>query len=109
MTDDLPIELSEVPTFCSGMEDDVLILAASWEERCLSLPRLLASYRCKRILMSIYDGPSQLRQKNIEVLEEILPKFGELKKIDARHANPLPNVRDTIANIRELCEEAQPR
>ncbi len=91
------------------MEDDVLILAASWEERCLSVPKRLASYRCEKILMSIYDGPSQLRQKNIEALEEILPKFGELNKLNARHANPLPNVRDTIAKIRELSGKAQPR
>lgn len=105
----IPLEVTKIYPINSEEPDDALILAASWEERCLGLPRLLNSYRSKKIILSIYDGPSRLRQKNIEELRAILPNVGTLCEIDAQHANPLPNIRETIKIIREVSETPSPR
>ena len=102
-------ELDFVATVNESERDDLLILAASWEERCLGLPRKLADYTCRHILMSIYDGFSKKREENIKKLREILPTFGRLSELGAKHANPIENVRQTVDFIRSLKLGRMPR
>lgn len=107
--DTLPKEISQASTVQPGVADDVLILAASWEERCLGLARRLANYSCGVTLMTVYDGPSRLREKHIGMLTELLTPLAELHKLDALHANPLPNVRETIDLLRKRIGDRVPR
>ncbi len=89
--------------------DDFLILAASWEQRCLGLAQKLAGYRCAHVLMTIYDGRSEKRAENIKKLRKILPKIGRLKELEATHSSPIENVRETIEFIRKLKLKRLPR
>lgn len=105
-----PVPVQELSPVDPGQPDEVLILAASWENRCLGLTRRLGKYRCKMVLMTVYDSPSKLRSENIEVLTELLrTTHGDLRKLTASHANPLPNVRETIDLIRQVSQDRTPR
>jgi hypothetical protein len=103
------VELSKISTLDSGIPDDVLILAASWEERCLGAARRLKDYSCKKVIMSVYDGPSQLREKHIVELTYLLTPLGQLIKLPALHNNPLPNTRATIDEIKRVSGGRAPR
>jgi hypothetical protein len=102
-------EISKVATVAKQEPDDLLILAASWEQRCLGLPQKLADYRCSHVLMTIYDGHSKKREENIKKLRKILPKVGRLKELEAKHSSPIENVRKTIEFIRKLKLQRTPR
>jgi len=89
--------------------DDLLITAASWDQRCLGVPTKLSKYSCQHVLMSIYDGRSEKREANIKQLDEILQKAGKLIKLEAEHSNPIENVCRTIEFIRDLKLTRTPR
>ena len=89
--------------------DDFLILAASWEQRCLGLPQKLTDYECGQVLMTIYDGHSKKREENIKKLRKILPKCGRLSELEAMHSSPIQNVRETIEFIRNARLKRTPR
>ena len=59
----LPLKISSVPTVIPDREDHALILAASWEERCLGVASMLQTYRCQEVLMTVYDGKSEKTSK----------------------------------------------
>ena len=103
------LEISQVATVKNSEPDDLLILAASWEQRCLGLPKKMANYQCSHILMTIYDGKSKKREENIRKLRKILPKIGRLSELEAKHTNPIENVRQTIEFIRKLKLKRTPR
>jgi hypothetical protein len=102
-------EISRVTTVASPEPDDVLVLAASWEQRCLGLAQKLADYRCGHVLMTIYDGKSKKREENINKLRKLLPKVGSLTELDATHSSPIENVCNTIEFIRNLKLNRMPR
>lgn len=102
-------EVGHVVTVASPEPDDVLILAASWEQRCLGLAQKMVVYRCGHILMTIYDGKSKKREENIKKLRKLLPNVGRLKELDARHSSPIENVCETIEFIRKLNLNRTPR
>lgn len=101
--------VTEIATWPDGERDDVLILAASWESRCLGVSRILGNFSCKKILLAIYDGDSAQRETNIGELEKNLSGVGELKKLAALHSDPLSNVIEMVAAIRTLGLNHPPR
>jgi len=105
----LPAVVDDLKTVQPGVADDALLLAASWEERCLGLRERLGSYSCRCVLFSVYDGSSRLRDKHIELLVPVLSSVGHLEWLPALHANPLGNVRSTISTIRRLVGCRTPR
>jgi hypothetical protein len=80
-------------------EDDALLLAASWEERCLGLARRLRGYRAKQVIVTEYDGTSARRAIYLKELRERLDVVGSVSVIQALHRDPLGNVRDTLAML----------
>lgn len=102
-------EIEQVTTVRAGQPDDLLIVAASWEQRCLGLPQRLSNYKCAHILMTEYDGVSAKRAENIEKLRAIFHNIAPVKVIEATHANPLRNVRETVAFMRGLKLRHTPR
>jgi hypothetical protein len=102
-------EIDQVVPVDKSHPDDVLIIAASWEQRCLGLPRKMRNDSCRHVLMSIYDGESQKREQNVKQLRELLPKIGEVTELDAKHGSPIENVRKTIEFIRNLRLNRMPR
>lgn len=105
-----PQQINEAPTVKDGEPDDVLILAASWEERCLGLVRRLGkSYACNRIALTVYDGKNKLREKHIEELASRLQLVGDVKKVDALHSNPLVNVREIVDLVNYTVGQRKPR
>ncbi len=106
----LPIEMDEVTTFGPGRPDDLLILAASPEDRRLGLARRLRGYTCKRVVLSVYDGESKRREENIVQLESLLGPTGEIVRLSAKHADPLEHVRRAIDIARQTtCDDTCPR
>jgi len=104
-----PTEIAEVSPVEVGAPDDALILAASWEERCLGLGEKLRRYRCQTVILTVYDGKSKLRERHIEVLRPVLRSVGHLEELPALHSNPLPNVRATIRLLRTIAGVRCPR
>lgn len=102
-------EVARVDTVVSSEPDDLLVLAASWEQRCLGLAQKLEDYQCSNVLMTIYDGMSKKREDNIKKLRRVLPAFGRLTELAATHCSPIDNVRDTIDFIRKLKLNRIPR
>ena len=105
----LPLKISSVSTVIPDLEDHALILAASWEERCLGVASRLQTYRCQEVLMTVYDGKSEKRQNNIDHLVQLLPTAGKLREIPAKHENPLENVRSVIEHVRKLSQNGVAR
>jgi hypothetical protein len=104
-----PVELQEVSTTVPDDPDDALILAASWEERCLGVATRLRNYSAAQVFLSIYDGKSELREKHIGQLIDLLEPIGALHKVPAKHAYPIENVREIVALIRKTIGERSPR
>jgi hypothetical protein len=105
-----PLEVESIESWIPGEPDDALVLAASWEERCLGVASKLAvSYSAQHVLMTVYDGESSLRKKHIAKLSEVLASRGELHQVPARHANPIKNVRDIVRIIRSSVGNRSPR
>jgi hypothetical protein len=78
-------------------EDDALLLAASWEERCLGLVRRFRDYHVSQVIVTEYDGPSERRALHLTELRDRLAAVGRVSVIPALHRDPLGNVRDTLA------------
>jgi hypothetical protein len=49
---------------------------------------------------NLNDAYSKKREENINKLREILPNFGRLSEIEAKHNSPIENVRQTVDFIR---------
>lgn len=92
-----------------GEVDDVLVVAASWERRCLGLVERLGNYRARKVLLVIYDGTSALKEEHIKLLRERLPAIGPVAEIPTLHANPLESVRETVERIRKESPNRPPR
>src|ERR1044071_624421 len=106
---EVPLELQDVGPIAPDAPDDALILAASWEERCLGVATRLKGYSASQVILSIYDGQSDLREKHISKLTNLLGPVGNLHKVPAKHAFPIENVRDTVALIKQTVGERAPR
>jgi hypothetical protein len=104
-----PMELEHVGTVEPGRPDDALILAASYEDRCLGLARRLRDYSCARVILTVYDGESERRRRNIKELEQLLCSAGELVKLPAHHDKPLDHVRALVDMIRACSADREPR
>jgi hypothetical protein len=104
-----PVEITALPTVDPARPDDALILAASWEERCLGSARILGRYSCSQIFMAVYDGPSELRRTHISELHQRLSRVAQITQIDVNRANPLPAVRRVIGLVRDLGQSDIPR
>lgn len=87
--------------------DDVLLLAASWEERCLGLVRKAEGYRATHVILTEYDGVSKRRQQHLVELHARLTEMGNVTVVPALHANPLANVRHTLGILAEM-QSARP-
>lgn len=107
-----PLEIAEsINTESHREPDDLLITSASWEERCLGLARRLGDYKCRGAIMSVYDNPSEQREKHIPELTERLlhSSDGNLFRVSANHKKPLPNVRQIIDLVRKVSGNLKPR
>jgi hypothetical protein len=82
--------------------DSALLLAASWEERCLGLVRKFGKYQCGSVLLTVYDGVSDKRAKHLAELRSRLTCCKHLLEIPALHVDPIPNVRKTLTSLRKL-------
>jgi len=100
---------TQIGTIEPDAPDDALILAASWEERCLGVASRLRGYSCNTVILTVYDGPSELRAKHIKQLTELLAPVGNIQRIEALHANPLANVRQTVTLLETLAAKKPPR
>jgi hypothetical protein len=100
---------TQIGTIEPDTPDDALILAASWEERCLGVASRLRGYSCKTVILTVYDGPSKLRTDHIKQLTELLKPVGNIQRIETLHANPLANVRQTVALLENLADKKPPR
>lgn len=109
MSNGSPIELAEVGPSNSEGPDDALILAASWEERCLGVAERLRNYSAQKVIITIYDGPSALRKKHIAILEDVLTSKGEVHQVPALHSYPIESVRKTVALVRSTVGDRTPR
>lgn len=101
--------VSKIGGWPDGTNDDVLILAASWEARCVGVSRLLNNYSCSTILLSVYDGESQQRETHIRELTDNLRSIGQLEIVPTMHGNPLQNIVSSISQIRALNLGRPPR
>lgn len=101
----LPAEIESL----SHRTDDVLLLAASWEERCLGLARKLEGYRAQTVIVTEYDGASERRREHLAELRRLLARVGEVVVVQARHSDPLENVRRTIELVRSRVVGRVPR
>jgi hypothetical protein len=106
---DTPAEVAAFQTVDPEADDDALILAASWEERCLALPQRSASYRCQTVYLTVYEGQNDLREKHIRELEPLLKRFGTLEYLPATRQDPLPSVRRVIERLQTLVPSRRPK
>ena len=106
---EIPVEVSAFQAVDPESADDALILAASWEDRCLGLPRRSFSYRCKTVYMTVYEGQNDLREKNIRELEPLLRGFGKLERMPAMRQDPLGSVRSLIERLQALTPNREPK
>lgn len=106
---DTPVEAKQLKTFDASAPDDVFILAASWEERCLGTARRLGSYTCGTVVLTTYDHPSELREKHLKELIERLSPIGDLQRLMSTRGDPLDSVRNTVRIIRDRVGQRQPR
>jgi hypothetical protein len=104
-----PADIKEVTPVFPTLPDHAFLLAASWEERCLGATRKLGHYECRRVILSVYDGPSDLRAKHLVELHDRLARVAPVTRIDVRRADPIPAVRQTLAAISELDHSSPPR
>jgi hypothetical protein len=104
-----PVEINKLTTINVSTPDHVFILAASWEERCLGTARIIGQYSCDKAILITYDTPSQLREKHIKELIELLSPLGKLDRIVANRSNPLESVRDTVKVVRKIVGDQAPR
>jgi len=104
-----PVEVMRVQTARFCPPDDALLLAASWDERCLGLASRLGGYHCHRVMMTVYDGESAFREKNIGLLRKLLEEVGPVTVVPAKHSDPLQNVRETVTLLAAAPTEAPPR
>lgn len=104
-----PTEVDLLATVDPSMPDDALLLAASWEKRCQGVAQRLGGYQARAVVMTIYDGESPLREKNIRDLRGSLPRAGRLVEVPAKHADPLQHVRDVVGLLSELGSDGSPR
>src|SRR5215208_934704 len=109
MRDEKPIELAEVGPSSAEGPDDALILAASWEERCLGVARKLRGDAARTIILNVYDGPSALRERHIGMLVDVLKSKGELHMVPAVHSYPIESVRQTVELVRSTAGNRTPR
>jgi hypothetical protein len=89
--------------------DDALLLAASFEPRCRGVARALTGYRCKRVLMTVYEPPSARCEDNAAWLGARLPAAGQVVRVPARRDDPAANVAATIELILGCVSGRRPR
>jgi hypothetical protein len=104
-----PVEVSAFQTVDPESPDDALILSASWEDRCLGMPRRSFSYRCKAVYMTVYEGKNDLRERNLRELEPLLRRFGPLEPMPATRRDPLASVRRLIERLRTAAPDGRPK
>jgi hypothetical protein len=105
----LPAHIQEITTISPNLEDDIFLVAASWEERCMGAARRLGNYKCGTVILTTYDSPSPKRAKNIDNLLDLFSPVGEIHRVSASHSDPLINVRETVSIIREKVGNRSPR
>jgi len=102
-------EVTNIAPVIPSHSDDVLIVAASWEQRCLGILTKLASYRARKVVFIAYDNENPKREANIREMMPILSGIGALKFLRASHDNSLSNVREVVRLIKQWCPSNQPR
>jgi hypothetical protein len=102
-------EVRSITTVIPSQPDDVLIVAASWEQRCLGLLTRITSYTAKNIIFIAYDSDNPKREENVRKMTPSLSAIGLVKFLRASHDNPLPNVRDVVRLIKQWCPTNPPR
>jgi hypothetical protein len=92
--------LDRVEPFGAGGRDGALILASSWEKRCLGVPeRLCRDYAAQRVLLTVYDGQSERREVHTGELLSSLAGHGPVEVLSAMHRNPIMNANATVAAL----------
>jgi hypothetical protein len=91
------------------LPDDVLIVAASWEERCVGLLRRLGSYSSTIGVLVVYDGHSERRLRFIREADTLLAGRCEIRHLDTLHSDPIPSVRELVSLIRTRITSPEPQ
>jgi hypothetical protein len=85
----------------------IFITCASFEERCLGLPKILTyKYTLERAYVFVYQDPSQKRAENLQKLKEILELRKTLvREIQTSEGDPIPAIGVLYQDIKEISKK----
>lgn len=95
-----PIELNQIDTIVPNNEDDIFILCASDEERCMgSISKLAEGYRAENFFLLEYTDPNPKREEQIKKITSAIRKRGNLIENPIDEDNPLIGINSLLSKI----------
>jgi len=92
-----------ITCFWPSRADSVFITCASYEERCLGVPRRFSGdYRFDNAFVFAYDHPSEERERHLEEMKSILTQRGNVQRILTSEEDPIVGIRELVGRINEL-------
>jgi hypothetical protein len=93
----------KVTCFYPNQPDNVFITCASFEDRCLGVPRRLSEdYRFDKGFLFAYEDPNEQREQHLRMMGQILNPRGSLQEIRTTENEPLPAIAELAAKLRGL-------
>ncbi len=96
-------QLEKISTIIDGVQDDIFITCASFEERCLGTLRKFDKYKANRIILFKFKEPNPVREINVDKMDQLFKDSSvtdEYKKIIAEHGISV----DGILQLHNYCK-----
>ena len=95
------IELDKIETEEKGKPDDLLVCAASPEERCLGTVRKLdRHYKADNIILLKYSHPSKRREKHLTEMKAALVDRGQIIEFTIDEEKPILMINDIVDTMK---------
>jgi len=95
--------INKITCFYPDRPDSVFISCASFEERCLGVPKQLSvDYRFNSGFIFAYDDPNEEREKHLQKMVQTLKTKGSLQIIRTTEDEPHPALGELAAELKKL-------
>lgn len=92
-----PINIKKLELIDKNKPDDVFILCASYEERCLGFINMITNnYKVNEVLLIRYDHPNHKRENNIKIIKRKLKNKSKVLEFIVSENMPLPIINEII-------------
>ncbi len=82
-------------------DNQIFIMSASWEERCVGALRKMQTYTPSLVILNVYEGKNEYREKYIREVDDYCAQRNiKLQIVDANKLNPLPNILKIISILK---------